>query len=44
MAHRRAKLTVAGRELVVHRILEAGWPAVRGTFDPGDAGRPSRYW
>jgi transposase InsO family protein len=29
MAHRRAKLTVAGRELVVRRILEGGWPAVR---------------
>jgi hypothetical protein len=29
MAHRRAKLTVAGRELVVRRIVEGGWPAVR---------------
>jgi len=29
MAHRRAKLTVAGRELVVRRIVEGGWPTVR---------------
>ncbi len=29
MVRRRAKLTVAGRELVVRRIVEAGWPAVR---------------
>ena len=29
MAHPRAKLTVAGRELVVRRIVEGGWPAVR---------------
>ena len=29
MAHRRAKLTVAGRELVVRRIVADGWPAVR---------------
>jgi len=29
MVHRRAKLTVAGRELVVRRVLENGWPAVR---------------
>ncbi len=29
MAHRRAKLTVAGRELVVRRIVEGGWPAMR---------------
>jgi transposase len=29
MAHRNAKLTVAGRELVVRRIVESGWPAVR---------------
>jgi transposase InsO family protein len=29
MAHPRAKLTVAGRELVVRRIVEDGWPAMR---------------
>jgi transposase InsO family protein len=27
--HRRAKLTVTGRTLLVHRIVELGWPACR---------------
>jgi leucine-zipper of insertion element IS481 len=29
MAHPRAKLTVAGRRLLVERVLEQGWPVVR---------------
>jgi hypothetical protein len=29
MAHPRAKLTVAGRRLLVERVLEHGWPPAR---------------
>ena len=29
MAHPRAKLTVAGRRLLVARVLEQGWPPAR---------------
>ena len=39
MAHPRAKLTVAGRELVVRRIVEGGWPAVRVAEAMGSRGQ-----
>jgi leucine-zipper of insertion element IS481 len=35
MAHPRAKLTVAGRRLLVERVLEQGWPPVRAAEAQG---------
>src|SRR5438132_10356461 len=44
MAHRRAKLTVAGRELVVRRIVESGWPAVRAAEAMGISRATAYKW
>jgi transposase len=35
MAHPRAKLTVAGRRLLVQRVLEQGWPPARAAEAQG---------
>jgi leucine-zipper of insertion element IS481 len=35
MAHPRAKLTVAGRRLLVERVLAQGWPPVRAAEAQG---------
>jgi transposase len=35
VAHRRAKLTVAGRRLLVERVVEQGWPPVRAAEAQG---------
>jgi transposase IS481 family protein len=35
MAHPRAKLTVAGRRLLVERVLEQGWPPARAAEAQG---------
>ena len=35
MAHPRAKLTVAGRRLLIERVLDQGWPPVRAAEAQG---------
>jgi leucine-zipper of insertion element IS481 len=35
MAHPRAKLTVAGRRLLVAQVLEQGWPPARAAEAQG---------
>ena len=35
MAHARAKLTVAGRRLLVERVLAQGWPPARAAEAQG---------
>lgn len=34
-SHRRAKLTVQGRLLLVHRVLDLGWPRARAAEAQG---------
>ena len=42
MAHPRAKLTVAGRRLLVERVLDQGWPPARAAPALGAAGQARR--
>ena len=44
MAHPRAKLTVAGRRLVVKRVLVQGWPVVRAAEAQGVSAATAYKW
>jgi transposase InsO family protein len=44
MAHPRAKLTVAGRGLLVERVLEQGWPVVRAAQAQGVSAATAYKW
>jgi leucine-zipper of insertion element IS481 len=41
MAHPRAKLTVAGRQLLVERVLAQGWPPARAAEAQGRRAWPT---
>jgi transposase InsO family protein len=42
--HRRAKLTVLGRRLLVHRVIELGWPVVRAAEAQGVSAATGYKW
>jgi leucine-zipper of insertion element IS481 len=44
MAHPRAKLTVAGRRLLVERVLELGWPPARAAEAQGVSVATAYKW
>jgi transposase InsO family protein len=44
MAHPRAKLTVAGRRLLVERVLEQGWPPARAAEAQGVSAATAYKW
>jgi transposase InsO family protein len=44
MAHPRAKLTVAGRRLLVERVLEQGWPPARAAEAQGVSVATAYKW
>ena len=44
MAHRRAKLTPAGRQLLVNRVLKEGWPACRAAEAAGVSRTTTYKW
>jgi transposase InsO family protein len=44
MAHRRAKLTVHGRRLLVQRVCEQGWPVVRAAEAQGVSAATAHKW
>jgi transposase len=44
MAHPRAKLTVAGRRLLVERVLEHGWPPARAAEAQGVSVATAYKW
>ena len=43
-SHRRARLTVEGRKLLVHRVLEEGWPAARAAEAQGVSRATAYNW
>ena len=43
-SHRRAKLTVQGRLLLVHRVLDWGWPRARAAEAQGCSGATAGKW
>ena len=44
MAHPRAKLTVAGRRLLIERVLDQGWPPVRAAEAQGVSVATAYKW
>jgi transposase len=44
MAHPRAKLTVAGRRLLVERVLDQGWPPARAAEAQGVSVATAYKW
>jgi transposase len=42
--HPRAKLTLEGRKLLVHRVRELGWPAARAAEAQGCARETAYRW
>ncbi|MQB02072.1 MAG: helix-turn-helix domain-containing protein, partial [Actinobacteria bacterium] len=43
-SHRRARLTVAGRRLLVDRVLDQGWPVARAAEAQGVSRGTAHKW